>query len=481
MARAKKKRRTAKKTRAKARSARVSKVRAVVNLSPQDPIKHVVLLMLENRSFDHMLGCLPNVNGAGMGHSNTDSTGNVYTQAPSRTREIEPDPKHETINVLRQIEGGNKGFAADYEAAYPQSSVSQRQEIMSYYPLGFLSPLHELAQQFTVCDNWFASVPGPTWANRLFAMSGTSLGRVKMPTGIFDLHNHNYNQDSIFDRLANAGIPWRVYFGDFPLSLLLRHQQSSLKILRYYDIGFFYRHARKAEKDFPAFSFIEPRYLPPGVDDDHPPHDVMNGEQLIAKVYNAIRANAELWNTTLLIILYDEHGGFFDHEPPLAATPPDNHKEEYTFDRLGVRVPALLVSPWVGKGVFPTLCDHTSVLRYLIDKWSLKPLGQRTAGANSFASIIGATGGPRQDTPVSVSTQVASRAALLTKATLAEKPLNDNQRAIISFSQYLESQTKDKDANKVKRSMKMMSGPVDQVGIAKQRARLFLKQRGAKL
>jgi phospholipase C len=210
--------------------------------------------MLENRSFDHMLGCLPNVKGVGMGHSNTDSAGNVYTQAPSRTREIEPDPKHETINVLRQIEGGNKGFVADYEAAYPQSSVPQRQEIMSYYPLGFLSPLHELAQQFTVCDNWFASVPGPTWTNRLFAMSGTSLGRVKMPTGIFDLPNHNYNQDSIFDRLANAGILWRVYFGDFPLSLLLRHQQSPPKILRYYDIAFFYRHARKAERDFPAFT-----------------------------------------------------------------------------------------------------------------------------------------------------------------------------------------------------------------------------------
>jgi len=481
MARAGKKRRTGKKTAPRARSARVSNARAVFNVSPQDPIKHVVLLMLENRSFDHMLGCLPNVNGVGMGHTNADSAGNVYTQEPSRTREIDPDPIHETKNVLRQIDGGNKGFVADYEMAYPQSSVSQRQEIMSYYPLGFLFPLHELAQQFTVCDNWFASVPGPTWTNRLFAMSGTSLGRVKMPTGIFDLNIHNYTQDSIFDRLADAGIPWRVYFGDFPLSLLLRHQQSPPRVLHHYDIGFFYRHARKAEKDFPAFSFIEPRYLPPGVDDDHPPHDVMNGEHLIAKIYNAIRANAELWNTTLLIILYDEHGGFFDHESPLAATPPDDHKGEYTFDRLGVRVPAVLVSPWVAKGVFPTLCDHTSVLRYLIDKWSLQPLGQRTAGANSFASIIGAAGGPRQDTPASVSPQVAPRAVLLTKAALAEKPLSDNQRAIISFSQYLESQTKDKDANKVKRSMKMMSGPVEQVGIAKQRVRLFLKQRGAKL
>jgi phospholipase C len=481
MARAGKKRRTRKKTGPGGRPARVPNARAIATVSPQDPIKHVVLLMLENRSFDHMLGCLPNVNGVDAAHSNADSAGNVYTQAPSVTREIEPDPTHETKNVLRQIDGGNMGFVADYETAYPQSSVSQRQEIMSYYPLGFLSPLHELAEQFIVCDNWFASVPGPTWTNRLFAMSGTSLGRVKMPTGIFDLNVHNYNQDSIFDRLADAGIPSRVYFGDFPLSLLLSHQQSPSRVLHYYDIGFFYRHARKAEKDFPAFSFIEPRYLPPGVDDDHPPHDVMNGEHLIAKIYNAIRANAELWNTTLLIILYDEHGGFFDHESPPAATPPDDHNEEYAFDRLGVRVPAVLVSPWVAKGVFPTLCDHTSVLRYLLDKWSLQPLGERAASAHSFASIIGAAGGPRQDTPATVSPQIAPRAALLTKAALAEKPLNDNQRAIISFSQYLEKQTKDKDANKVKRSMKMMSGAVDQVGIAKQRARLFLKQRGAKL
>jgi len=117
MARAEKKRRTGKKTRPRARSARISNVRAIANVSPQDPIKHVVLLMLENRSFDHMLGSLPNVNGVGMGHSNTDSAGNVYTQAPTSTREIDPDPTHETKNVLRQIEGGNKGFVADYEAA----------------------------------------------------------------------------------------------------------------------------------------------------------------------------------------------------------------------------------------------------------------------------------------------------------------------------------------------------------------------------
>ena len=113
---------------------------------------------------------------------------------------------------------------------------------MSYYPFsGFLSPLHELAQQFTVCDNWFASVPGPTWTNRLFAMSGTSLGRVKMPTGIFDLHNHNYNQDLDFRpagerRYSVAGVLRR--FSPFAAPETPSHPPP--KILRYYDIGFFY-------------------------------------------------------------------------------------------------------------------------------------------------------------------------------------------------------------------------------------------------
>ena len=113
--------------------------------------------------------------------------------------------------------------------------------------------------------------------------------------------------------------------------------------------------------------------------DQHPPADVRNGEQLIADVYNAIRANDALWKSTLLIVTCDEHGGFYDHVTPPPTVAPDNHTAEWSFDQLGVRVPAILISPWVKREVIKTVFDHTSLLRYICDKWNLPPLGLRTA------------------------------------------------------------------------------------------------------
>src|SRR5262249_8330126 len=115
-------------------------------------------------------------------------------------------------------------------------------------------------------------------------------------------------------------------------------------------------------------------------------------------VYNTLRSNEHLWTSTLLVVVYDEHGGFYDHVEPPVAVPPDDHHEEYTFDRLGIRVPAVLVSPWVRKGYDSTLFDHTSLLKYLIEKWNLAPLGRRVAQANNVGSLIRETA-PRTDTP----------------------------------------------------------------------------------
>jgi phospholipase C len=109
---------------------------------------------------------------------------------------------------------------------------------------------------------------------------------------------------------------------------------------------------------------------------------------LIADVYNAIRSNPDLWRSTLLAVVYDEHGGFYDHVSPPPAVPPDAHNEEWTFDRLGVRVPALLISPWVGARVEKTQFDHTSLLKYMSNKWGLGDLGQRTATAESIGVAI---------------------------------------------------------------------------------------------
>jgi phospholipase C len=273
---------------------------------------------------------------------------------------------------------------------------------MGYYPSGFLPALHGLAEAFMVCDRWHASVPGPTWPNRFFALTGTSNGRVNMPddgTHKSDLAGYmQQTQDTIFDRLSERGIEWKVYFHDIPQTTVLAHQRRPANAARYFYISEFFSDARGDESEFPQFSFIEPSYMGWGQNDDHPPFDVMRAEKLIADIYNAVRANQKLWEKTLLVIYYDEHGGFYDHVVPPAAPPPDEHHEEYAFDRLGVRVPALLVSPWVERRVEHTLFDHTSVLKYLIDKWTLEPLGRRTAAANSIAAALTRTS-PRADTP----------------------------------------------------------------------------------
>src|ERR1700732_3104736 len=296
-------------------------------MSEKDPIKHVVLLMMENHSFDQMLGCIqgvyPELDGvdldAAVPRFNLDTAGNRVFQVPTDEQQVPLDPKHESRFVLEQIANGNSGFITDFEKNVPGNTAVDRQFVMGYYLLDRLPALHELARDFTVCDRWFSSLPGPTWPNRFFALSGTSSGRVLMPEGPLHLRPQEVfvqDQFTIFDRLREAGKSWRIYYYDFPSSLLLNRQRLS--------------------------------------------------ENLV----------------------YDEHSGFYDHVEPPAAVAPDDHQEEWTFDRLGVRVPAILVSPWVRAGVEKTVFDHTSLLKYLTDKWNLGPLGLRTQQANSIGVAL---------------------------------------------------------------------------------------------
>ena len=363
-----------------------------------DPIKHVVLLMMENHSFDQMLGCLqeiyPELDGVDINavdpRFNLDAAGNKILQIPTDEQQVPLDPKHENRFVLDQIANGNSGFITDFEKNVPGNTVEDRQFVMGYYLLDRLPALHELARNFTVCDHWFSSLPGPTWPNRFFALSGTCSGRVLMPEGPLHLRPEEVfvqDQFTIFDRLREAGKSWRIYYYDFPSSLLLNRQRLPENISGYSLIKNLFTDARD-EKSFPSFVFIEPKYFGADQNDDHPPHNIFKAQKLIADVYNAIRSNPDLWESTLLVVVYDEHGGFYDHVEPPAAVPPDDHKEEWTFDRLGVRVPAILVSPWVRAGVEKTVFDHTSLLKYLTDKWKLGPLGRRTDNANSIAVAL---------------------------------------------------------------------------------------------
>jgi phospholipase C len=369
---------------------------------PDDPVKHVVLIMFENHSFDQMLGCFKRVHPdlAGIdpdkpGVNRVD--GADFKQIETTERVMVLDPHHEVNHVLAQMADHNGGFVADFVKSYPRSTPKQRQFVMGYYPLDFLPALHRLAREFLICDHWFSSLPGPTWPNRFFALTGTSNGKVNMPEdgehGADIAGWFQQDQVTLFDRLSEKGISWKIYFHDIPQSICLVHQRRPERVARYFPIAQFFEDASGVDADFPAFCFIEPDYSGVSENDDHPPHDIMKAQKLLADVYNALRANAQLWESTLLVVLYDEHGGFYDHVEPPAAVPPGDPQAawEYAFDRLGIRVPALLVSPWVDQGFDPTPFDHTSALKYLAEKWGLDPLGNRTAQANSISKLLART------------------------------------------------------------------------------------------
>ncbi|OLL28189.1 phospholipase [Burkholderia sp. SRS-W-2-2016] len=414
-----------------------------------DPIEHVVLLLMENHSFDQMLGCLdavhPQLDGVrnAAGKSNSDGKGHTYYLRATRERQMKHDPNHEHEAVMQQIADNNSGFVRSFVHDFPKSSAAARQDVMGYYPYGFLPALHTLGAQFTVCDRWFSSLPGPTWPNRFFALTGTSQGQTGMPSGLDGLNPHWYteqDQDTIFDRLNAAQKTWKVYFYDFPASLLLKNQRRAENLANYHLFDSFFHDAAGPADAFPHFTLIEPKYFGEAQNDDHPPHNIMKAEKLIADTYNALRSNQALWERTLLVILYDEHGGFYDHvSPPADAIAPDDHTARFDFKRLGVRVPALLVSPWCEPGVCHDTFDHCSLLKYLSDKWQLAPaLGRRTAQAASIGAAIRNSGAARTDTPAFI--RVTNQSLIAEHVELERKSSNGNQHGLHSFADYLHAE-----------------------------------------
>jgi phospholipase C len=422
-----------------------------------DPIEHVVVLMFENNSFDRMLGCMQAVYPglAGVDPNKTrinpdyPDTTRVFLQSGDAAFSIPDDPAHDLDDVLQQIDEGGTGFVTDFVQHYPQASDSERGQIMSYFALGTLPVLHTLARNFLVCDHWFASVPGPTWPNRFFVHSGTSLGHVDMPSGFLHPAIHCYNQPTVFQRLSERGVSWKIYYGDVPQSLLMLEQ---LKYpTRYHQLDSFAADAAGAAQGFPQYTFLEPNYFGVRQCDQHPPSDVRHGEALLAQVYNALRGNQDLWNSTLLVVLYDEHGGFYDHVSPPEAVAPDANTQSFAFNRLGPRVPAILISPWLDAGVLATEFDHTSLLQYATRKWGLGPLGARVTAAQSFGDSWTLRQTPRADCPRALAAQPAD-------ANAVDPALNAHQTALAGFTHHLETNLMQTDDATVARHSRQMTG-----------------------
>lgn len=419
--------------------------------TPFERIRHVIVLMLENRSFDHMLGDLkhvdPDVDGIDRASldSNDDPHGPAIAQHDGAATRFGPkqDIGHEPEDVATQIDRGNQpmsGFVRNFRAGKFGADDRLAQQVMGYFAVGdtpqgdALPALHGLARDFTVCDRWYSSVPGPTWPNRFFMLTGTSAGWAHMPGAAGPYRPpYVYPQETIFGRLADRGLRGRVYHGGISNVLLL--SKMWFHPSRFADLDRFFADAAGPEKAFPEFAFIEPDFFGDDAADQHPPHDVMLGDALIARVYNAIRANRALWESSLFVVLYDEHGGFYDHVLPPGAIPPgDPPKDGFDFDFYGVRVPALLVSPWLPRRACHTEFDHTSVLRFVCDRWNLAPLGRRAAAANSLAAAFLPLDAPRADTvaklTVAKTTKAATRAPR--SRAVAGPELNALQEALLT-------------------------------------------------
>jgi len=338
-----------------------------------DQLKHIVVLMMENRSFDHMLGYsnIPGIDGLSGKETNPDTTGEPAPVKPlaGYQGQLQPDPGHHFEDVKLQIFGDEPGGPTmqGFVKAYYQKekNVEHSREIMYCFPPDKVPVVKTLAENFLLFNRWFSSLPGPTIPNRAFAHFGTSFGKTDM-----DLFYLTEKYPTIYQRMLDKGRTAKIYYydaasGTIGMAFILKNEP---RIFGTFDQ--FLADCRSG--NLPDYSFIEPNYadhdLPTGralASDQHPDHNVLAGEEFIAQVYTAILNNEELWNSTLLLIVYDEHGGMYDHVEPPPCTP-DEFQDPVTgfkFDRLGIRVPAILVSPWIPKGtvVNDRIFDHASI------------------------------------------------------------------------------------------------------------------------
>jgi phospholipase C len=402
-------------------------------------INHFIVLMLENRSFDHLFGFFtpaagqkienvlsldsPPVNllDPAMPNSASNPLFKVSQPAPFAVNDKEgPSHSFNSVNVqLTNSSRGpaddapilNNGFARNYadNLKHRLRIVDHEhvEEVMQNFSPDQLPSINQLAREFCLCDHWHCEVPGPTMPNRMFMHAATSEGYV---------HNdfkRPYTSKTVFELFEENGLTWAIYFHD--LHDLL--QFSKLAPTKEHFRRFEQWPSDVAAGRLPHYTFLFPRFMngrapdggPVFANSQHAPEDVRFGDHLIADVYEALAANPDLFRETALVITYDEHGGFYDHVPPGPAPNPDGQNSPnpddranftpppFAFDRLGLRVPAVIVSPWIAKGtVEQRQLQHTSIIKTVRDIFGLNGLNRRDDSALSFADLFEAAAEPRQ-------------------------------------------------------------------------------------
>jgi phospholipase C len=391
-------------------------------------VKHIVVVMMENRSFDQMLGFLQadglDVDGVGNAEPNFDRAGNEYPPfewgpeetAPQPPLGLKPkilDPCHSPSCVATQLEKGGEGFVKNFAATRKEADGTQVELDPEYLrvPMGYYTgkdlPTYEfLAHEFCVCDAWHASVPGDTWPNRLYSIAGQEGPQIAHRPGLLEKIAARLRGVPLLGELNSAPIydvpafthqleegQWRWYSHD---PATLRGADGYYRDFRHIDRGsfaFFDRKHLRLETDvlegaivahdsflddaakgqLRDVSWIDPNFidlsvLDPNSNDDHPPSDVRAGQALVLELYEALAQSPD-WEDTLLVIVYDEHGGFYDHVAP----PPVDAGDGSAYATLGLRVPALVVGPRVRKQVSHQVFEHTSLIATILRRFAADP------------------------------------------------------------------------------------------------------------
>lgn len=417
-------------------------------------IKNIFVLALENRAFDHMLGW-SGITGTDAVTGQPTQLNGINPQSPpanwyegtsyaanqSAPNAMSVDPGHEIENVNTQINFPAKdmsGFVLDFASDTTTSWSSEADapaaalySIMAGYTTSQLPILNQLANNFCVCDHYHSSVPGATWPNRFFFHAATAGGIFTSPSSwqmskwIY-LSGIEFEHGSIYDALTKklgSSSDWKIYMDESGPIVGTVAQVRSLSGIQAYNQHDLDDLAGDLADDYNyAFTFIEPAYGQTtstfaGGSSQHPMDVATSGEALIKRVYETIR-NSPVWEQSMLIVTYDEHGGFYDHVPPPSAVPPgdtnvpfssndpNSKTGSFAFNVLGVRVPAVIISPWIGKNLIDhTVYDHSSIPATVEANFGLSPLTNRDANANNFMHLIGNT--LRTDCPTTL-TNVAS-------------------------------------------------------------------------
>jgi len=433
-------------------------------------IEHIVVLMLENRSFDHLFGFYPNVDGLKGNEYNLLNPWRPESAANPRVFVGQnavwnivgnEGPNHSLKSVNKQLFGvgepaagqvaTNNGFILSYHdglfgSKIPSPTIDTLREAMQTFTPARLPALNGLAEQFVLCDRWFSDVPGPTQPNRLFTHLATSNGFA------YNVWDRLIDGDSIYNLVERAGNKWAVYYSDdndAAKFVRLRakayttaaeqaeweQDQKNGALGGFFDFQTFFS-AHAADGTLAQYVFIEPAFgedhqAESAINSMHAPHDVRPGDRLVADVYEALRQNEQLWAKTMFILTFDEHGGFYDHVIPPAVDNPDgvvgqksSRAPAFGFDRLGLRVPSIIASPWVAKGqIVHDEFRHTSIIATAREVFGLGgPLTRRDESARTFSGLL--TNSPRTDTPTTLPrlNQLEEAAALVNRKNVIDTP-----------------------------------------------------------